>query len=102
VINPLSVLDLIVATCCALIAVLTLAGERVAPSSRRRVFAVGLASAVLSIVTMSLDAGLFLVPQRLFVAAIYGTIGSKGLILGWLSALIFFRQLRIVGSPPLN
>jgi hypothetical protein len=41
-----------------------------------------------------MDAGFFIPPRRLLVAALYLAGGSKGLILGWLSALLLFKQLR--------
>jgi hypothetical protein len=86
--------DTILIVCCALAAFLALSTDTIMPSRRRTVVAVMLLSCAIGALNLALDAGFTVPPRRFLVAALYIAGASKGFVLGWLSALLLFKQLR--------
>jgi hypothetical protein len=93
-INIFSVSDALIAICCLVVALLAITTGRIPASRRPTVVAVMVASAVIAIINLLVDAGFVVPPRRLLVALVYIAGGSKGLVLGWLSGLLLFKQLR--------
>jgi hypothetical protein len=50
-------------------------------------------STIIGLTNLILDAGFAVPPRRWLPLAVYLAGGSKGLVLGWLSCLLFFKQL---------
>jgi hypothetical protein len=93
-INIFSVSDAALAVCCVLVALMVSATDKVPVSRRPTIVAVMVASAVMAIINLLVDASFVVPPRRFLVIAIYIAGGSKGLVLGWLSGLLLFKQLR--------
>jgi len=94
VINIFSVSDIVLGLCCLVIASFALFTDKIPPVRRKAVAALMFVSVVIALTNLAMDAGFAVPPRRFLVAAIYIAGGSKGLVLGWMTAFLFFRQLR--------
>src|SRR3981081_3343729 len=99
-ITVFTITDGLIVGCCALFAALALGKPRIRVEARAWIVGMGVTGVMIGVANLLFDGQFYIPPRSFLPLAVYLSGGSKGLLLGWLSALLFLKQLRptIFGS----